>query len=38
MHRTILHLDLDSFFCAVEEQHDPSLRGQPFAVGGASDT
>jgi DNA polymerase IV len=32
--RTIIHLDLDAFFCAVEEQHDPSLRGRPFAVGG----
>jgi DNA polymerase-4 len=30
----IIHLDLDAFFCAVEEQHDPSLRGVPFAVGG----
>ena len=34
MPRTILHLDLDAFFCAVEELHDPSLRGQSFAVGG----
>ncbi len=27
-------MDLDAFFCAVEELADPDLRGKPFAVGG----
>ena len=33
--RKIIHLDLDAFFCAVEELRDPSLRGKAFAVGGS---
>src|SRR5512144_907988 len=33
----ILHLDLDAFFCAVEETRRPELRGKAFAVGGKPD-
>lgn len=35
MPRKILHLDLDAFFCAVEEKFDPTLKGKPFATGGS---
>ncbi len=37
MARKILHLDLDAFFCAVEELVHPDLKAKPFAVGGAAD-
>jgi DNA polymerase-4 len=32
--RQIIHIDLDAFFCSVEEQQNPKLIGLPFAVGG----
>jgi DNA polymerase-4 len=35
--RTVIHVDLDAFFCSVEELLDPSLKGTAFAVGGAAD-
>jgi len=37
MPRTILHIDLDAFFCAVEETQNPELRDKAFAVGGKPD-
>ena len=35
--RKILHVDLDAFFCSVEELMDPTLRDVAFATGGTAD-
>jgi DNA polymerase-4 len=34
-YRKIIHMDLDAFFCAVEELKNPALENKPFAVGGS---
>lgn len=36
MERSIIHLDLDAFFVAVECKKQPKLKGKPLIVGGAS--
>ena len=35
--RSILHLDLDTFFVSVERLMDSRLEGMPILVGGTSD-
>ena len=35
--RTIIHLDLDTFFVSVERLVNSSLMGKPIIIGGMSD-
>jgi DNA polymerase-4 len=37
-HKAIMHIDMDAFFAAVEQEINPGLKGRPVIVGGPSDS
>src|SRR5579864_6615445 len=35
--RTIIHIDMDAFYAAIEQRDQPALRGRAVIVGGSPD-